>query len=115
MISIAPAGARVAVISGQIGRRPNEPDGGDPIVECRHAFEQVRLACEAIGATVWDIVHLRTLLVDRANLAAFATARSTAFEQWYGDGAPPSSTLSFVVGLADADAICEIEALVAVP
>ncbi len=72
------------------------------------------MACEAIGAEPADIVHLRTLLVERSTLAAFADARSVVFAEWFGRRPPPSSTLAFVVGLADADALCEIEALVAI-
>lgn len=115
MVSVAPKGTTVAVVSGQIGYRAGSPDEADRREECRRTFEQVRLACEAVGATPSDIIHLRTLLVGRANRDAFTEARAAVFADWYGAEAPPSSTLAFVVGLADPDAVCEIEALVAIP
>ncbi len=113
-ISLAPKGARFAVISGQTGRQADGAISASLVTECRDTFEHLRLACEAIGAKPSDIVHLRTLLVERATLAAFAEARSAVFAEWFDGRPPPSSTLAFVVGLADADARCEIEALVAI-
>lgn len=113
-VSLAPKGARLAVISGQTGRLADGTISASHFTQCRDTFEHIRLACEAIGAGPSHIVHLRTLLVERSTMAAFADARSAVFAEWFDQGSPPSSTLAFVVGITDPEALCEIEALVAI-
>jgi len=114
MVSVAPFGKRLALISGQTGRRSDGTLAANPIEQCRQAFIHVGLACESIGATHSDVVHLRTYLVGSTTLDAFVAARHEVFAEWYDDAMPPASTLLLVVGLADREAICEIEATIAV-
>ena len=113
LISIGPPGARIVCVSGQTGRRSDHTISSNRVTEIRDAFEHVGLACTSIGATPYDIIHLRTLLVGRSTMADFHTARSEIFVEWFDGDPPPASTVAFVVGLADPEASCEIEALIA--
>ena len=114
-ISIAPTDGRVVAISGQLGRSGGESAASSVQEECVQAFRNVVTACGSIGATPSDIVHLRTFLVGRSVFDAFKAARSEVYSEWFGSEAPPASTLVFVSGLADPEAVCEIDALVSVP
>ena len=115
MISLAPTAGRVVAIAGQLGRSNGGLVPSDVEQECIQAFRNIATACESIGATPSDIVHVRTFLVGRSVFDAFKAARSEVYGEWFGSDAPPASTLVFVLGLADPEAVCEIEALVSLP
>jgi 2-iminobutanoate/2-iminopropanoate deaminase len=114
MVSVLPAGTRTAIIAGQTGRRSDGSIGEDSATQTTDAFARLFALVAEIGATPADIAHFRTLLVRRDSLAGFVAARAVAFGQAFGDAPPPTNTLAFISGLADVDAVVEIEAVVAV-
>ena len=111
MVSIVPPGSQIAILSGQLGHGPTGEIPEDPQQECLAVFNAVETACRAIDASPMQIVFLRTLLVGREQ--PFAAARAETFGRWFGSELPPSSTLAFVSGLADPQARCEVEAMIA--
>lgn len=114
-LAIVPPGHELGWVSGQTGRR----DDGSFAVGVAHqtldAFRNLGRVLAGIGLSPLGIVHLRTYLVGRGGLAAFKESRDKSLGQWLGDDDPPASTLLIVSGLADPDALVEIEAVVARP
>lgn len=96
-------------VSGQVAQNAKgEVVGkGDLKAQLNQAWENVRLALTASGATFRDVVKVTTYVVNykpslRDDLRA---ARLKAM----GDGAPPASTLVGVQSLASEDWLVEIE------
>lgn len=114
-MSLTLAPHRLAFLSGQTGRRLDGSISHDPQQQAEDAFHNIALLLDAVGSGPRQITHLRTYLVGREVLSPFAAARSSVFDRWFGEDAPPSNTLSIVAGLADIDAVVEIEAIANVP
>jgi enamine deaminase RidA (YjgF/YER057c/UK114 family) len=113
MISVTQPGDRLAFLAGQTGRLPDgtiSPDSRQQVVD---AFDNVETLLRSVDSGPSSIVHLRTFLVGRAVLGAFTDARAAVYGRWFGDLRPPSNTLLIVNGLADPEAIVEIEAVAA--
>ena len=102
---------RLAFLSGQTGRRPDGSISRDPQQQAVDAFHNIAALLDAVGSGPNRIAHLRTYLVGRDALPPFVAARTSVFDGWFGDDAPPSNTLSIVAGLADCEATVEIEAV----
>ena len=103
-----PAGARLLLVSGQLGISPDE-------VIPESVEEQAALCLVAIDACLVeagmaraDIVRLNAYVTDRAHLAGYMAAR----DRFIADP-PPASTLMIVSGFARPEFKVEIEALAA--
>jgi 2-iminobutanoate/2-iminopropanoate deaminase len=96
---------RRLILSGQVGLAldgtiPSTPEG-----QITQAFANLTAVLAANGMGVANIVKTTVFLTDRALLAPYRAARTTAFA-----GHAPASTLLFVAGLADPKFVVEIEA-----
>lgn len=114
-VSLTSGPHRLAFLSGQTGRRTDGSISGDPQQQAVDAFRNIAALLDAVGSGPRLITHLRTYLVGRDALSPFAAARTSVFDTWFGDDAPPSNTLSIVAGLADIEAVVEIEAVAEAP
>ena len=114
-ISVTSSPNRLAFVSGQTGRRPDGSISTDIAQQTVDALSNIETLLKGFGATPRGIVHLRTYLVDTDALPAFANARSDVFASWFVQEMPPSNTLAIVAGLADPDAVVEIEAVAELP
>lgn len=114
-ISLTSGPRQLAFLSGQTGRRPDGSISRDPQQQAVDAFHNIALLLDAVESTPNSIAHLRTFLVGADALQPFVAARSAVFDAWFGTGAPPSNTLTIVAGLADSEAVVEIEAVAEVP
>ena len=100
-------GADLLVISGQIA--PNL-DNDDLVAQTSQAMEQVRLAVEACGGTMADIIKLTNCVPRIERRPELRAIR----EQYFGERFP-ASTMVQVSALVDPRALVEIEALAVVP
>lgn len=112
-LALVPAGYELAWVSGQTGRRDDGSFAADVAQQTLDGFSNLGRALDGIGLSPLGIIHLRTYLVGREGLPGFKESRDTSFARWFGGGDPPASTLLIVSGLADPDAMVEIEAVVA--
>lgn len=108
-----PAGYDLVVVGGQngidaTGRLVADDLGG----QARQAMANVQVCLEAAGARLDQVVRWSVLVLEEAPLqegfGAFVQA-------WGGRPNPPAITVARVGGLAVPGALCEIEALAAVP
>lgn len=84
---------------------------GDIVAQAQQTWINIHRILEELGATAEDIVKLTTYATDRGSMPAIAAERAKHFAR----GAFPASTFLVVSGLADADLMLEIEAVVAMP
>jgi enamine deaminase RidA (YjgF/YER057c/UK114 family) len=115
MVSVVAEGSRLAIIAGQTGRRLDGTIGADSAEQTTDALARVFALVSGLGAQPGHIAHLRTFLVGREAMGGFVTARAAVFATAFAGQAPPTNTLAFISGLADAEALVEIGAVVAVP
>jgi enamine deaminase RidA (YjgF/YER057c/UK114 family) len=100
---------RVVYIAGQLGLKPDGKIAGDFRAQAVQAFENLKSALAAVGATFNDVVKLNNYLIDiPANLAAYREVR----DRYVNTAQPPASTTVGVPALARADALYEVEAIV---
>lgn len=112
LVSSAPAGASLAWLAGQTGRREDGTMAEDPVSQAREAFANLGAVIDSLGASPADIVCLRTYLTAGVQ-QGFYRGRDQVFSRWYPDGDYPVSTLVVISGLADPRAVIEIEAVLA--
>ncbi len=100
---------RIVYIAGQLGLKPDGNIAGDFRAQATQAFENLKAALAAVGATFNDVVKLNNYLVDiSANLGAYREVR----DKYVNVKEPPASTTIGVPALARADALYEVEAVV---
>ena len=100
---------RVVYIASQLGLKPDGKIAGDFRAQAMQAFENLKSALAAVGATFNDVVKLNNYLIDiTANLAAYREVR----DRYVNTSQPPASTTVGVPALARADALYEVEAIV---
>ena len=81
--------------------------------QAERVFANVKIAVEAAGATMADIVKLNTYIV--ADVASSEVPKMRAIRGRYlGAGKPPASTLVYVSRLAQPGWLIEIEAVAAI-
>jgi enamine deaminase RidA (YjgF/YER057c/UK114 family) len=99
---------RLVVVSGQIADNENgELVGpGDPAVQARQVFENLRRCLAQVGASFGDVVKLNFFLLDVADLPVVRAARDAVIDP----GRPPASTSVQVVSLAAPGYLVEVEA-----
>lgn len=114
-VSLTSGPHRLAFFAGQTGRRPDGSISKDARAQVADAFDNIARLLETVGSEPEHIAHLRTYLVGRDPLSPFLSARASVFNAWFADDLPPSNTLLIVAGLADCEALVEIEAVAELP
>jgi enamine deaminase RidA (YjgF/YER057c/UK114 family) len=100
---------RIVYIAGQLGLKPDGSIAGDFRAQAMQAFENLKSALAAVGATFDDVVKLNNYLVDiPGNLGIYREVR----DKYVNVGQPPASTTIGVPALARPDALYEVEAVV---
>ena len=101
--------ARIVYIAGQLGLKPDGQIAGDFRAQAVQAFENLKNALAAVGATFNDVVKLNNYLVDiTPNIAIYREVR----DKYVDTSKPPASTTVGVPALARDGALFEVEAIV---
>jgi enamine deaminase RidA (YjgF/YER057c/UK114 family) len=102
------APGRIIYIAGQLGIDPSGQMAPDFRGQTVQAFENLKNALTAVGASFKDVVKINNYLVDiPANIGTFREVR----DQYLNMAAPPASTAVGVPALARPGALFEIEAI----
>ena len=114
-VMIAPAGARLAFIAGQVALdRDWQVAGTDLAAQAEQCFRNVRLALDALGATSEQVVQMTIIVVDyrQEMLDTINEAGRRGF-----DGAWPvtATTLIGAQALGHSDFLVEVNAVAAIP
>lgn len=107
LVSVA-GPATVVTVSGQLGVDRDGRFADDFPGQVRRAIENLKAALSAAGMSLEDAMHLRHYLVAGQDIAVFNRERIALL----GD-LRPASTLIFVSGLANPDALYEVDAIAA--
>ncbi len=101
---------KLVFISGQVAWDKNRKIVGanDLKVQAKKTFENLKIAIEAAGGTVQDIVMLRIYVVNYK--AEDASIIGEELRQCFGTEHPPASTWIGVTALANKDFLLEVEA-----
>lgn len=109
----------IIFVAGQCAHRPDDAQGptasppivgkGDPYVQARLCYENVRLALEAAGATMRDVVKITTYSTHPDYRKILIDVRKEFFEPPY-----PASTGVVVSSLFDPAALFEVEVIAVV-
>lgn len=100
---------RIVYIAGQLGLKPDGSLAGDFRAQTVQAFENLKAALAAVGATFNDVVKLNNYLVDiKSNIGAYREVR----DKYVNTAQPPASTTIGVPALARDGALFEAEAIV---
>ncbi|MBM3530690.1 MAG: RidA family protein [Alphaproteobacteria bacterium] len=100
---------RVVYIAGQLGLKPDGSIAGDFRAQAVQAFENLKAALAAVGATFDDVVKLNNYLLDIGkNLPIYREVR----DKYVNTAQPPASTTIGIPALARPDALYEVEAIV---
>ena len=105
---------RTVYLAGQLGLDLDNNLVGGPgnfRAQCTQAFENLRLALAAIGASFKDVVKINNYLTDMTHIADFRAVRDT----FLNTKAPPASTTVAISALARPGALFEIEAVAVLP
>jgi enamine deaminase RidA (YjgF/YER057c/UK114 family) len=101
-----PAGSRLLVLAGQVGKTADGLVPDDPIDQAKVALQNVKHNLEAAGMGVDDVVKLTWYVVGQVD----AQRRREVLMQWLGDHRP-ASTFLYVAGLASPEYKVEIDAI----
>jgi enamine deaminase RidA (YjgF/YER057c/UK114 family) len=102
------APGRTIYIAGQLGIDPSGNMPADFRGQTVQAFENLKNALAAVGASFKDVVKINNYIVDiPANIGTFREVR----DQYLNMSAPPASTAVGVPALARPGALFEIEAI----
>ncbi|MCX7314461.1 MAG: RidA family protein [Hyphomicrobiales bacterium] len=100
---------RIVYIAGQLGLKPDGTVAGDFRAQVVQAFENLKAALAAVGASFDDVVKLNNYLVDiNTNLVHYREVR----DKYINTAQPPASTTIGIAALARADCLFEAEAIV---
>ena len=100
---------RIVYIAGQLGVKPDGKIAGDFRAQALQAFENLKNALAAVGASFDDVVKLNNYLVDiQTNLPIYREVR----DKFANMAKPPASTTIGITALARNDALFEVEAVV---
>jgi len=104
-------GARIVFVSGLLARdrEGNIVGKGDMVAQIRQVGENLRIALEAAGATLGDLVRTCTYVTDIEEFFRHVEVR----QQYFGRALPTSTTVE-VRRLAHPDFMVEVEAFAAV-
>jgi enamine deaminase RidA (YjgF/YER057c/UK114 family) len=115
-VAIAEAG-RLAFIAGQVS---TAPDGsiiapGDFAGQVPAVFDNLGRILGDLGAGFTDVVEFTTYLVGEDKRAAWFEGRSRVFERLFPGKVYPPNTLLIISGLARAEYLLEVSAIVRLP
>ena len=100
---------RIVYIAGQLGLTPDGKIAGDFRAQTMQAFENLKAALAAVGATFDDVVKVNNYLVDiTSNISIYREVR----DRYVNTSQPPASTTIGVPALARDGALFEAEAIV---
>ena len=100
---------RIVYIAGQLGLKPDGKIAGDFRAQAVQAFENLKAALAAVGATFDDVVKVNNYLIDiPANISIYREVR----DKYVNTAKPPASTTIGVPALARDGALFEVEAIV---
>jgi enamine deaminase RidA (YjgF/YER057c/UK114 family) len=105
---------RTIYLAGQLGRTPDGKMAGAPgdfRAQAVQAFENLKLALAAAGATFEHVVKLNNYLVDIGHIQIYFEVR----DRYVDTKAPPASTTIQISKLAHEGALYEVEAIAVVP
>ena len=105
------SGGRTAYISGQLGLNSSGQLLEGFEAQAMQAFENLRLALEAVDMTFEHLVKINLFLTDIAHLQTLRQVR----DGFINREPPPSSTLVGVVALAIPGALFEVDAVAVAP
>ncbi|MBR8641476.1 RidA family protein [Streptomyces tuirus] len=97
-------GSALLFVSGQIA------EGATLAEQSRGVFETIAALLEAHGATLADVVNIRTYLTDISKLEEYGTVR-----RQFLTGTPPTSMTFEAPRLFRPEALVEVEVVAAVP
>lgn len=108
-LAVVTGPGRTIYVAGTFGMKDGKFAGspGDFRAQCTQAFENVKQALAAGGATFKDVARITNYFVDMADLPVFFEVR----DAFVNTKAPPASTAVQVVKLARDEALFEIEAI----
>lgn len=103
------SGSRIVHVAGQVPlNAQNELVGaGDFQAQVRQAFENVRLALEAVDMTFNDVVKMQFFVTDIANLPEVRSIR----DEYINTDQPPASTSVQVVALFRPEVMFEMDVI----
>ena len=112
-VAIAPEGARIVHISGQVAMdgAGNIAGLGDFATQATQAFENLRDALIAAGSSFDHVLKINMFVLDMANLTALREVR----DRFVNTDAPPASTLLQVSGFFREGILFEIDAVAVAP
>jgi enamine deaminase RidA (YjgF/YER057c/UK114 family) len=103
---------RIVYFAGQLGIDKSGKMPADFAGQVAQAFENLRLALAAVGATFEQVVKVNNYIVDiTGNIGAFRDVRN----KYINLSAPPASTTIGVPELARDGALFEVEAVAVLP
>ena len=105
---------RTIYLAGQLGRTPDGKMAGAPgdfRAQALQAFENLKFALAAAGATFEHVVKLNNYLVDITHIQIYFEVR----DRYVDTKAPPASTTIQISRLAHEGALYEVEAIAVVP
>jgi enamine deaminase RidA (YjgF/YER057c/UK114 family) len=105
--------SRTIYLAGQLGLTPEGKlagEYGDFRAQAVQAFENVKLALAAVGATLDHVVKVTVYFTEIANLQTYFEVR----DRYVNTKAPPASTAVQISRLAREGALFEIEAIAVV-
>lgn len=104
---------RTVYISGQVplDEHGNLVGENDVAAQTAQVFENIKIALEAVGGTLDDVVKLTTYIVDGADVQAVRDAR----KRYITAPNPPAHTAVPVIRLFRPEFLVEIEAIAALP
>lgn len=103
-----PAGARIAVTSGQLGIAADGSVPVDARAQAALCFAHIKGILAEAGMGMADIVRLNAYVTDRSHMAAYMAERDAQVGT-----PPPASTLMIVSGFTRPEFLVEIEAIAA--
>lgn len=114
-IGVAPPGARLIAIAGQVSTRGGKLVGeGDIEAQAAQVYANLGEALRAAGAGWGNVLQLMTFLTRREDIAGFTAWRQRELAKFFPGGAFPPNTLLIVSGLASEAFLLEVQAVAAV-
>ncbi len=112
---VAPAGARLLFVAGQVGWGPGqELVGGGFVAQFEQALANVLVVVRAAGGAPTDVVRLTTFVTDRKRYLGSLREVGEAYRRRMGRHFPAMALVE-VAGLIEPGAEVEIEATAALP
>lgn len=103
---LLPSPGRLALVSGQVGVRPDGTTGHDVVQQTRIAFENITRVLAEAGLVLSDVASLRIYLTWRGHIGQFTQTANSCL-----NGHRPAATLLLVERLANPALLVQVEAV----